>query len=47
VDWIIIELRESSDSTHIVASTAALIQKDGDIVATDGTSNVTIPGVVP
>ncbi len=40
-------MRDSSDSSHVVASTAALIQKDGDIVSTDGTSNVTIPGVIP
>ncbi len=44
---MIVELRDSSDATHVVASTSALVQKDGDIVSTDGTSNVMIPGVVP
>lgn len=45
VDWIVVELRDSTNSGHVVGSTAALIQKDGDIVGTDGTSNPRVLGV--
>ena len=40
VDWVLIELR--SNPSTIVASKAALILRNGDIVSTDGTSNVTM-----
>jgi VCBS repeat-containing protein len=39
VDWIVVELRNGSD--EVVASRAALLQRDGDIVDVDGTSTVT------
>lgn len=45
VDWVIVELRSNTDNTKVVANTAALIQRDGDIVDIDGVSDVTIPGV--
>jgi hypothetical protein len=38
VDWIIVEVRNPSDSSQILYSTSALIQRDGDIVSTDGSS---------
>lgn len=38
VDWILVELRSSP--TAVVESKAALLQADGDIVSTDGTSPV-------
>ncbi len=38
VDWIWIELRDENDNTNILASTSALLQRDGDVVATDGIS---------
>ncbi len=44
VDWIQIELRNSSDITEVLTTASALIQRDGDIVAPDGTSDVTISG---
>ncbi len=44
VDWVQIELRNSSDITEVLTTTSALIQRDGDIVAPDGTSDVTISG---
>lgn len=40
VDWIWLELRDSSDNTTIVASRSALLQRDGDIVHIDGVSPV-------
>lgn len=38
VDWIWIELRDQNDSTVILDSTSALLQRDGDVVQTDGLS---------
>lgn len=42
VDWILIELRDPNDASNILVSQSALLQRDGDIVATDGTSPVSI-----
>lgn len=41
VDWIYIELRDETTPSTVLATRAALIQKDGDIVDVDGKSNVT------
>ncbi|WP_422105536.1 BspA family leucine-rich repeat surface protein [Winogradskyella sp.] len=38
VDWVLVELRDENDHTTIVDSRSALLQRDGDIVAIDGTS---------
>jgi hypothetical protein len=40
VDWVLLELRSASDSASTVATRCALLQRDGDIVATDGLSPV-------
>lgn len=40
VDWVFVELRDSSNNTNIIASQSALIQRDGDIVNIDGSSNL-------
>ncbi len=40
VDWIFVELRSAVSPTSVIATRAALIQKDGDIVDVDGTSPV-------
>lgn len=40
VDWVVLELRDATDPTVVVATQSALIQRDGDIVGTDGTSPV-------
>lgn len=40
VDWVILELRNASTPSTIVTSRAALLQRDGDIVGTDGASTV-------
>lgn len=42
VDWVWVELRDANDNTTILANTSALLQRDGDIVAADGLSNLTI-----
>lgn len=36
VDWVFIELRDAADSTIVIRTTSAMLQKDGDIVAADG-----------
>jgi Bacterial Ig domain len=40
VDWVFVELRSGADSTLVVDSRSALIQRDGDIVDVDGVSSV-------
>ena len=40
VDWVWVELRDENDNTNILASQSALLQRDGDIVGTDGTSSL-------
>ena len=42
IDWIWVELRDSVDETIVVASTSALLQVDGDVVDTDGISQLVI-----
>lgn len=46
VDWVVLELRDATDPTLIVATKCALLQRDGDIVRTDGTSPVQFPVAV-
>jgi hypothetical protein len=41
VDWVVAELRNSATPSTIVASKAALLQRDGDVVGVDGTSPLT------
>lgn len=43
IDWIVVEVRNSTTPTQRVYTTSALLQRDGDIVATNGTSPVTLP----
>jgi len=40
IDWIFVELRDATTNTTVVASQSALLQRDGDIVAIDGVSNI-------
>lgn len=40
VDWVVVELRSDADPALVVEARAALIQRDGDVVATDGVSPV-------
>ena len=41
VDWVVVELRDATDATLVLASQSALVQRDGDVVATDGLSPIT------
>lgn len=43
VDWVLVELRTSSNSATVVTRRAGLIQRDGDIVDVDGISPLAIP----
>ena len=45
VDWVWVELRDATTNTTILGSQSALLQRDGDVVNTDGMS--TINFVVP
>jgi uncharacterized repeat protein (TIGR01451 family) len=47
VDWVFVELRDANDSTIVVDSRSALLQRDGDIVEVDGVSPITFNTVVP
>lgn len=38
VDWVWVELRDKDDNASILASTSALLQRDGDVVGVDGIS---------
>jgi len=42
VDWVLIELRDPAQPEIILATRPALLQRDGDVVGTDGRSPVTI-----
>jgi hypothetical protein len=46
VDWVLIELRNALAPAVVVGSRAALLQRDGDIVDTDGVSPVLFPQTV-
>lgn len=40
VDWVLVELRHATDHGWVIASRCALVQRDGDVVATNGSSPV-------
>lgn len=40
VDWVQLELRDASTPTMVIATRAALLQRDGDVVDVDGASAV-------
>ena len=41
VDWVWVELRDKTDNTAVILSQSALLQRDGDVVDTDGISSIT------
>jgi hypothetical protein len=43
VDWVVIEVRSDTSPSQRIYTTSALLQRDGDIVSTDGVSPVSIP----
>ncbi len=40
VDWVLVELRSAVTPSQVLATRCALLQRDGDVVGLDGTSNV-------
>ncbi len=46
VDWVVVELRDATNPAVVTATRSALLQRDGDIVGTDGTSPVQFYGPV-
>ncbi len=40
VDWVLVEVRDQSTPTTILATQAALLQRDGDVVGMDGRSHI-------
>jgi len=44
VDWVFLELRNGANSSMVMSTTSALLQRDGDIVGTDGVSPVCLAG---
>lgn len=40
VDWVLVELRDATTGSTIVERRAALLQRDGDVTALDGTSSL-------
>jgi hypothetical protein len=47
VDWVFLELRNTSAGNNILQTRSALLQRDGDIVDVDGKSPVTFNNVDP
>lgn len=45
VDWILVQLRTGTDSSTTVATRAALLKKNGNIVDVDGSSPVSFAGI--
>lgn len=45
VDWVVVEVRDIADSSTVLASKSALVQRDGDVVDLDGASELMIPGL--
>ncbi|MEK7255889.1 MAG: hypothetical protein AAB316_14155, partial [Bacteroidota bacterium] len=46
VDWVLVELRSSANPATVVARKAGLLQRDGDVVSTDGISPLEFVGHV-
>lgn len=40
VDWVLVELRQGSSPYGVVEARVGLVQRDGDVVATDGSSSL-------
>ena len=44
-DWVLVELRDAATGTTVLLRQPALVQRDGDIVALDGTSALQLPAL--
>jgi hypothetical protein len=47
VDWVLVELRQAGSPVTVLHRRAALIQRDGDVVDTDGVSPLRCVGTAP
>lgn len=47
VDWVLVEIRETAAPYQVIATKAGLLQRDGDIVDTDGISPLQVAGLPP
>jgi len=45
VDWVYIEVRSGANANQIVATKRALIQRDGDVIDTNGSTNIFLPSL--
>jgi len=45
VDWVYLEVRSGANANQIVATKRALIQRDGDVVDTNGSNNIFLQGL--
>jgi len=45
VDWILIEIRDANNPAQVLMTRSALVQRDGDIMAADGSSSITLAGL--
>lgn len=45
VDWVWVELRDKDDNSKVLYNQSALLQRDGDVVAVDGVSDLSFIGV--
>ena len=45
VDWVFVEIRHKDEPTMVLATRSGLLQRDGDVVDTDGVSPLTFGGV--
>jgi hypothetical protein len=47
VDWVLLEIRDAGNPSTLIANKRALLQRDGDIVSTDGVSPVEFNSLAP
>lgn len=45
VDWVFVEVRDSSLSSNVLATKSALLQRDGDVVTVDGADVLEFPSL--
>ncbi|MCH8554016.1 MAG: cadherin-like domain-containing protein [Schleiferiaceae bacterium] len=47
VDWILVELRSTADSTDVIATQSALVRRDGSVINTIGQTELFFEGLQP
>jgi hypothetical protein len=45
LDWVLVELRDATTPSTVIATRAAFVREDGKVVDLDGNSDVSFPGV--